>query len=94
MNCGQLGVVSKLMLRTAVDLSERIDQIYRKAVDSFTSNVDDSSFVHSPDIQNFLVAARKLRYFYPLLLNEKNRNAFFLTLTAVSRSMPLTSSLN
>lgn len=72
------GVGPELMLRTAEELSERIVQLYRKAVDPVTSNVDYSSLVHSPDFHDYLVAARKLRYFDPLLLNEKERKAFFL----------------
>lgn len=72
------GVGPELMLRTAEELSERIVRLYGRAVHPVTSDVDYSSLVHSPDFHDYLVAARKLRYFDPLLLNETERQAFFL----------------
>lgn len=72
------GVGPELMLRTAEELSERIVRMYRRAVHPVTSDVDYSSLVHSPDFHDYLVAAKKLRYFDPLLLNETERLAFFL----------------
>lgn len=72
------GIGPELMLRTAEELSERILMLYGKAVDPETSNVDYSSLVHSSDFHQYLLSARKLRYFDPLLLNDVERKAFFL----------------
>lgn len=72
------GVGPELMLRTAEELSERILMLYGKAVDPETSDVDYSSLVHSNDFHQYLLSARKLRYFDPLLLNDAERKAFFL----------------
>lgn len=71
------GVGPELMLRTAEELSERILMLYGRAVDH-SSNVDYSALVHADDFHQYLVSARKLRYFDPLLLNEVERKAFFL----------------
>lgn len=74
------GVGAELMLRTAEELSERILMLYGKAVDPHTSDVDYASLMHSNDFHQYLLSARKLRYFDPLLLNDNERKAFFLNI--------------
>lgn len=72
------GFGPELMLRTAEELSARILSMYAKAIEPGTSNVDYSLLVRSQDFGDYLLAARKLRYFDPLLLNHVERKAFFL----------------
>lgn len=72
------GISPKVMLRTAEELCERIIMLYGRAVDMRTNQVDYGSLVNSSDFHQYLISARKLRYFDPLLLNDTGRKAFFL----------------
>lgn len=72
------GFGPELMLRTAEELSAKILSMYAKAIEPGTSNVDYGLLVRSRDFGDYLTAARKLRYFDPLLLNNVERKAFFL----------------
>lgn len=72
------GIGPDVMLRTAEELSDRVIVLYGRAVNISTNEVDYSSLHNSPDFHQYLVSAKKLRYFDPLLLSHTERKAFFL----------------
>lgn len=72
------GIGSEVMLRTAEELSDKIMQMYSRAVDPLTNQVDYAMLSHTNDFRQYQGSARKLRYFDPLLLSVEERKAFFL----------------
>lgn len=72
------GVGPEVMLRTAEELSDRTAHMYAHAVNVLTNEVDYAALSRSADFRQYLVSARKLRYFDPLLLSVIERKAFFL----------------
>lgn len=72
------GVGPDIMLRTAEELSDCMVLLYGRAVDAESNQVNYSSLHNSPNFHQYLISARKLRYFDPLLLDHIERKAFFL----------------
>lgn len=52
--------------------------MYGRGIDMSTNDIDYARLSKSVAFRRYLTCARKLRYFDPLLLNDKDRKAFFL----------------